>query len=656
MTDDTAHPDKPPKAVPLRVVAGGEAAAPWVGRAERAGGADAVRAAVAGAEPYVPPPAEAEADGRKPRDPFRGDWRAAKWPVTPLGKADNTYFYLDAIGELRALHFREHTRLGLMSLWGDQAERLEELWPRVRKADKETIGFEADACAREHMAACAARGVWKPLEKLRGPGAWLGTAGNLILHLGDHVWVGAAPGEAGGQAERLDPGLIDGYIYPAAQPGPHPSAQAWGCGPKGPAEMFLSILKTWSFRRGELDAWLMMCWNAAAMVGGALDWRPNGWVTGGAGTGKSTLQDVCKAVQGGTLVAVHDPTAAGIRQVLGHSSYPAWTDEAEAKEDGRQLDAVVELARAASSGARVPRGGQNHEASDFILRGAFMFSSIDMPPLAVQDLQRFVIFALDPLPDDAAPFTLDKEALRELGRRLLRRMMDGWDRFRPTLDIYKTALAAAGHTSRGAAQFGTLLACGDLLAQDHLPDSDSVEAWVSKLRPADVAEIQDALAGERLCVKWALGSPVDPFRSGGRKPLGEWMAQAAGLVSRAEGREEANRVIGLYGLKFKLVEGAAGFVIANNHRGLAEIYEKSRWAARPHAASAGWVQQWRRLEGARWGNGVGERKGYNVTVDFAGDPGKGTWVPLEAVFPDGYSADAQPVLGQAHGDFELRER
>jgi hypothetical protein len=130
------------------------------------------------------------------------------------------------------------------------------------------------------MRAAAMAGIFDPQGKSRGTGAHLTENGELVIHCGDKIYV------TGEHAGYQDPGLIDGYVYPAgpSRPRPDPLEQSSAAG-----EILLAHLKAWSWFREVEDPMLALGWIGCALVGGALDWRPHAWITGGSGTGKSTL-------------------------------------------------------------------------------------------------------------------------------------------------------------------------------------------------------------------------------------------------------------------------------------------------------------------------------------------------------------------------------
>jgi len=96
-----------------------------------------------------------------------------------------------------------------------------------------------------------------------------------------------------------------------------------------------------------------------------------------------------------------------------------------------------------------------------------------MPPLEPQDLSRSAVCELLPLSGTTAP-PVPPEKMRALGASLRRRLIDHWPRLAGTLETFRAALIEAGHRNRGADQYGTLLACAELVLHDraHVPAAE----------------------------------------------------------------------------------------------------------------------------------------------------------------------------------------
>jgi hypothetical protein len=593
------------------------------------GNVEGVRAALDGAVEVtsIPDPGGPAGPSRERRSQLPEDC-----PVEPLGILDDVAYYLDDSRQLRALPAREHSRLGVQALFGTRIELLYRDWPRVN-AEGETTGWRPEKAAEALMTEAARRGVWNPMERVRGVGCWLGAAGNLILHCGDQVWVGPGGADAGGWRQ---PGPIDAQVYPAAPARPRFAPTRAAGGERGPAHELLALLNTWRWRRGAVDAQLLLGWIAAAMLGGALQWRPMAWITGDRATGKSTLHRLLQWVFDDAIVSVSDASGAGIWQKLGHAALPVAIDELEADEDNRRAYQIVKLARQAASGGVVLRGGADHKGAEFTARSCFLFSSILIPPMLGQDRSRIAILELEPLVAEGEVFrgppALDRRKLAALGAALRRRLVDGWHRWDATLEAYRQACAAAGQGGRGADQLGTLGAAADLLLHDQLPSGDELEAWAAGVASASADTPDDA--DHQRCVAHLVTSVVDVYRGGARLVLNQWLLRAAGDARGLEpgSQVEAVEVIGTFGLRIhRDAEGQRWLAVANCHQGLAALFAGTHWAARSGAAGV-WAQALRRVPGARSHGGL----------RFNGAYARCTLLPLEAVLLSEEGGDHAP--------------
>lgn len=552
-----------------------------------------------------PPAADGGGAGRSPKpDPSL----PKGCPVTPLGIEGDYFYYLDASKQLRTLVPREHSRPGLQSLFAGQTDYLKEAWPKTSK-DGQVVSWRPERASEVLMDAAAGGGIWNPVERVRGPGCWRGDAGELIVHCGDAVFV-----HGSGSTVRFKPDKHERYVYPAGKTLPHPARGRPG--PDGAREL-LELLKTWAWR-GDIDAVLLLGWIAAGMLGGALRWRPAVWVTGGAGTGKSTLRDhVLMPVCGETgLVSTADATPAGIWQSVQWSTLPVAIDEIEAEADDRQVQAVIALARAAASGGLILRGGADHKRHQFQARSAFFFSSILVPPLTPQDRSRIAILDLGSLTGRARP-SFERAQLERIGREMRRRLVMAWPRFDATLERYRETLMVEEDgrrlDARGADVYGTMLACAEVLLFDEREELDG-DAWNWC---DDVRRL--VFAGERLqdedhFLAFLLSSVVDGTKAGMRHTIAEWIHRAAGRDPDYTAHKAANRILGTYGLTvldeyapspggepMRLGDDAREggrptkwLAIANQHRGLAQLLAGTHWGSRA-GSQAVWQQVARRL-------------------------------------------------------------
>jgi hypothetical protein len=602
-----------------------------------------------GAEEIPPPPGadDMPPDGQAGDRPegWRPAWLPKGCPVVPLGVRGDICYYLDALCQLREVKDKDHARLRVQNLFGHLSDMLEEYWPRKTKIDNDWVvtGWKPEAAAQALMGAAAECGVWSPFGRVRGAGAWLGADGELILHLGDRLLIL----EPGHKARKANPGVVSDQVYPAAPRTQRPADKPQLGGERGPAAELLSILKTWNFRRGEVDAVLLLGWIGAGMLGGALKWRPVLWTTGGKHTGKSTLQDLLEWIMGPNgLLHTGDASEAGIRQTLGHSALPVAIDEAESEEDNRRLNALVKLARNAASGSLGVRGGSDHNAASFVLRSCVMFSSILLPPLLGQDRSRMAILELGKLGSTKPP-VISQARMDKMGQALRRRLVDGWDRWPQTLEAYRQGLADVGHVGRGCDVFGTLLACADLLMHDGLPDEQVVKGWASKLAAETLSELEGDISDEAHCLNHLLTTSVELKGRGDRRTLGSWIQDAAKSLDRDRYTAEAlmtadatAKALTAHGVKLIRQNMRPYLAVANYHQGLAAIFRDTHWGTRSGTLGV-WVQALRRLPDA-------VVPGATLWI---GGAVKGTLVPLGLCLPGGraHASESEPLETPAAG-------
>lgn len=605
-------------------------------------------------------------DGPDDGEPRRENAFPDDCPVTPLGKMGDVFAYLDELGQYVEMKARDHQRLNLQSLFGRKFDPYVPLkWPRYsvikdEHGNKETIisGWRPELVAEALMVKAADCGVWSPHDKLRGTGAWLGPKGELILHMGDKLLVMPA-GERDDAAPtpwtEQKPGLVGNMVYPTAAPLNLPSIERFPAAPdpKSPGERIMKLLRTWKWRRPEIDAELMLGFICAAMLGGALKVRPLIWLTGGFGTGKSSLQDAVKWLFGDAgMLKTSDPSAAAIRQILKHAALPVGLDEAEATEDNARMNALVKLARDAATGSLTVRGGSNHEAVSFTVRSCFLFSSILIPPLLPQDRSRMAILDLLPLGKDATPPRITEAGMAKLGAKLLRRLIDQWPRAEGTIAAYRDTMRKLGLDSRGQDVYGTLLACANLALYDELPVEDMLHGVTERLQWL-VAELEGNDADMLSCLNHMLTYSID---SGGdsrrQEPIGWWIMRASGKSMPGEAPPEddqikaANRVLGRFGIlvvtkrdmPHTLPSGEIAtrsswqyIAVANKHTGLLRVFANTQWGGRPGADGV-WKQSLQRL--------AGHAKLLNHLQYIGGTTVRATLIPVDLAWPQKEDASA----------------
>ena len=541
-------------------------------------------------------------------------------PVVPLGGDGNLYHYLNTKQQLVSVEAQKHSKNVLMSLFaGRVVDWCHEHYPKTLDPDtNRPRDFKADVLARDLMAEAQAQpGSWTPHGRLRGAGVWPGDDGDLRVHLGDRLLIG-------GKAHPL--GRVGDHVYPLLEAWKGPAEGEQPGGETGPAAELLALLRCWHWAEPELAPRLLLGWIGAAFLCGALEWRPHLWLLAPRGSGKSTLLKALGHVmqRDRYLLAAGAATAASIRGLLRNSARPVSLDEQEPSEDSRAITAMLELVRVASSGDTILRSNVEQTVSEQQARFAGIFASIVKPAFTAQDASRITVLRLVKPPARTAPPLLRGELLELLGRRLFARLLQRWQHWPEVRHAFDQALAARGMDNRMLDQVGTLLALAWLLEHDLPPDSDSLDEQCAGAVLATASErAEERPQWFRLIEMLAATVLRDEAGKAERSvaelvelasfAAEEWSETDNRMVRVSEARARAaNGVLARYGLRFEpmrdehkrpvfrwkddpekppscLGDGPApGWVgVANAHPGLARIFDRTQWAARP-GTPGGW--------------------------------------------------------------------
>ena len=590
-------------------------------------------------------------------------------PVTALGVDGRMFYFLNVRGQFMALQDKDIGRLAIIGMFGG-AEYLRLKWPKWDKSGKHIVNFDHGAIGEVLIASCNQQGIWTPEDNVRGVGTWAEDGGMLVMHSGDFLYLS--------DGLRVATGLRGRMLYPAASPQPHPEKAK--AGPGGPAAVLLEKLETWNWARGPLDAKLHLGWIGAAILGAAPDWRPIEWITGGSGTGKSTLMRLTRWVFGPrAMITSEDATPAGIRQRTKNSALPVSIDELESEGKGERAREITKLARISSSGGDTLRGTAGGDSLGFTARNAFQFSSIVIPSLPQQDKNRMAILVLEPIEwaknrprayEPGEDLEIDEEAVDEedsslgsktewgrVGRGLRGRILAEWPRYTRTFRSYRRALEKAGHRDRGCDQFGAIGAAYDLLMFDGMEELEArAKAWADELPAAKLSETTGYAASHEACLAHLLGATLDAWRGGAKESVARLLRSA-----RNERRDQlvneknAVQVLEQIGIKVyrdkRVLDTEAWFVaISHTHPGLARIFHNTDWGGLPGAPGA-WAQMMGRMIGA-----VKETpSGGPLRLRFDGHPDYCTALPWESVLPASEDGDGEnEVVSLKDRDHENR--
>lgn len=546
-----------------------------------------------------------------------------KCPVTPLGVNGDLCFYLDVLGQLRAV--KKHESQTIQSLFGHQIPKLRWHFPQWRH-DKDTGAtervhnrFDQQTASMVMFEAVSECGVFNPDNSVRGVGAWVDDEGHLVYHLGDAVLT---------KGKKHKPGKIDKRIYPAAPPIPHPDDNARA---PDPVPEIMKTLQTWNWANPDMP------FIALGMIGtqilcGALDWRPVFWLLAPAASGKSEFQRLLKLLHGDDgLIQSNDATERGITSKLKHSSLPVAIDELEPGDERSTKERdIIKLARVAASGGEWFRGSADQSSVGGKVYSAFLFSSILIPGvMKTQDVQRLIRLELNPLRKGTVKLNLVPKTWRARGARLKQLLIQRWDTWPERLAAWRGALEVAGVTGRDADNWGTVLAMANMAQQEELPGDEVLANWAKKVAYMANADRDDTMNDSEAMLLHLMAQPLDVYRRGELHTVAQYVMAAASLPGRPTGllgdgmalpedrRSAGNTILARIGLRVSGSGEEAKLFIANQRiHGLNELFRGTEW------------------HGGVWKQSAGRIPGAEATpnpLTLAGIRSRGFQVPIKSI-------------------------
>lgn len=555
-------------------------------------------------------------------------WRD-RCPFDCLGYDHGTYYYLPKeTGQIMALTAAGHRREQLMQL-------APHFWWMTEFPSRKDVDWTmaTDALYR----AGARRGVYRP-ERLRGRGCWREDAGGdrIVLHLGDRL----LPPDPG--SKFMDPSEYRNernHIY-ERQPrieGPNQKDALDLEGAKAVLEAFTGLL--W---HEEASGVLLAGWTVLGPVCGALRWRPHVWITGGSGSGKSTvLTDLILPLLGGEnddggMNRFYEgaSTEAGIRQDLRADAMPVLYDEAERtdiKSDVR-IQNILSLARSASSteGAHTAKGTTHGTAMTFNIRSMFCMASIGGAVRQEADKTRISLLQLRS--NDAVGESERASHWRgysplldainiQTGHLLMARtvawLRDG--RLAETLHTFRAAATGILGDTRSGDQYGTLYAGAWTLMSEYPPGameareligSDDLDEYITEQVPEGRRALQ-ALLQVRELIQTTNGQK--------KVAVGQMVDVAAGHAGPIN-YDEATEFLKQVGLKVDIIRGDHHLLVATNSAWIKKVLSDTPYSDSIHTAL-------RTLKGVTAGGRIRFHRGMVSHV---------TEVPLSALAGDDY--------------------
>lgn len=539
-------------------------------------------------------------------------------PVRPLGKNKGHLYFMDPVDQLLDLSASKLSQQGeIDNLFGDEIGWLWGYYGKASSNGELRIKYED---VRRDLIGAASRlirwnGLFDPMRKQRGRGAWRTPTGVLVLHLGDRLWVGGAVQELGeveghvyardvdlpppAEDDKISTELAD-VFFEQARLDPKDSALL-------PGQWLLKAFRTWQWKRPDLDPYLILGYVVCVYLGAAIRWRPAIYPIGDKASGKSSLVTLIKGVLGDRLMDLADPSGAGIYQSLGLAAIGVWADEFEQEGDeasDSRASTVLKLARYASDGKNIVRGGQDGVPVNYQARGTFAFTGINPPGLKPAEVSRMAMPMLGAFPkakegepEPKAPELSEAEAA-ELGQQLLRRIVDRWHEWDDVLTAWRGVLLSHGHDSRAADTFGALLAAAHLVLHDGVPLAAHIETFAKALPKTRMRETADDRPNWAQALDWMLQGQPDAWRTLKYRSIGEYLQAILHDVPKDDAEEttphQARTRLAQAGLGLCIptngaLKGRLCLAVPSAHREVARLFDRTAWRMPIGAARGGWA-------------------------------------------------------------------
>lgn len=462
-------------------------------------------------------------------------------------------------------------------------------WERIAPGGKRAT-VDWDMALNSMLQQSQRAGLYNP-DMTRGRGAWFDD-GRPVIHLGDQVILAGESYPVHKVPSR--------YIYEQALSltvdldNPLTSAEA---------HELVQICNRITWEK-PVNAILLSGWIMCAVVCGALRWRPHVWITGGAGTGKSTVMNsIIKRCLGRmSLYVKGDTTKAGLQQFLQHDALAVIFDEAESekKSAAARIDEIMQLVTVSSSEdeAMTLKGSAGGKSVSYKIRSCFAFSSIttNIKQHAARTRVSVLGMRRNTEPDAKQQFEalvdrIESVLTAQWVERLHARAIRLIPAIRHNTEVFSNAGASVLGSKRLGDQIGSLLAGAYALHSNGQITQEQAERWIASQDWAEVQSIEEQ-SDEQRCLATVLekvirvtGSMANTERS-----VGELIAIAS-YNSRDNEVTEDDAQAALNRIGIRVPERENVFWISNSHTGIAKLLDDTPW-------SGNWGKTFKRLPGA----------------------------------------------------------
>lgn len=510
---------------------------------------------------------------------------------TCLGHKDIFYYYLSSSNrQIVRISRDSHNKNSLRDLMPDA------FWAALFPTAKGE-GVNWDAAADTLMSKCRKRGIFDD-DAVRGVGVWKDQE-TYLINCGENLFYN-------NQKHQLD-AIKSEYIYEIGRkiepPILKPLAASEG-------RALLECLELLNF--SSPDSYKLLAgWIVVGPLGGALEWRPHVWLTGGVGSGKTTVAKdiVQKMVKKYSHILQGSTTEAGIRQTVKSDSKAVLFDEFETddEESGNRVRHALELMRQASSetDGKVAKGSPSGQAVYYHPKFCAFVSSVRVQLLHEADRSRFTVLELVRKEDSSNYDTL-KQKINKLSKIYADQFFARSFKLLPILKENINVLweeLRDNYSARVGQQYGTLLAGYWIIEHDSPISKAEAKELCASMNLSEARQVADD-KDENECFDFLMRKIHRVNLPSGQLTEKSFSEMIRGVHGTQVENEEANGVFEdpLQRLGVRVTN--ATIYIAQSHPELSRIFFKTKWAG-------GWSKSLSRITGAV--NGVNKRIGGRQT-------------------------------------------
>jgi putative DNA primase/helicase len=485
-----------------------------------------------------------------------------KRPFVSLGHAGGSYFFFSTLSNsiVSTTRFQDSKMLSIapldywLSLYG--VETNGEIRPDWLSA-KDALISEAYKI-----------GIFD-MSRVRGCGVWL-DRGRTVVNTGRNLIV---------DGQKIS-SIQSEYIYVATKNTITVPTVRGSVSDMGP---LVSALAALNFKNQ--SSWkLLGGWLAISRIAGALPIRPHVWITGGKGTGKSTVFEnlITKMVKKSISAQGAGTTEAGLRQSIAADAIPVIVDEFELNGPHQtNVSSMIELMRQAWSytESKIFKGSATGVAQEYSLAFCALVSSIRISLDNDADESRFAILELENHGSNDDEWQRLKGLLNnctdDLADRLFARSLDMIQTIKQSYEIAKSEISGVA-TQREGQQYGMLIAGFNSLISDSVINPSEALRIFSELQiededhRTDSEQLLDTLMSTKITIQDHKATRIDIS------------------IARAVQVPDFHDDLEKYGIRVENGE----LYVANSHTELKRLLSKTRW-------NKNWYKVLRRLPGAR---------------------------------------------------------